>query len=1283
MSGLSRISAEPDSIGVIGMACRLPGARNIEEFWKVLTTNSDTISEVPSDRFDISSYHSPEPSTPGKTYSRFGGFMDDIRAFDAGFFRISPREAKVMDPQQRILLQVVWEALEDAGIPPSSLAGSDAGVFVGQATGEYAAVSGIQSGSDVLGLTGSGVRAITAGRISHAFDLRGPSLVVDTACSSSLVAVHLGRQSLLSGESELAIVAGANLVLSPADAISYAQGNMLAPDGRCKFGDPSADGFVRGEGVVALVLKRTGDAKTDGDRVRASIRGSAVNNDGLGNGLLLKPATSGQRAVIRAACRNAGVHPSELDYVEAHGSGTQAGDAVELEALSDVLEDRRTPDAPLFVGSVKSNVGHTESSAGITGLTKAVLIAEHGFLPATLHVSDPEAVRTKTPLLALATENRPLNPRGEHALLGISSFGISGTNAHMIVSNEHGEPTRDRDDEVSPAGPQVLVLSARSETSLRGLAEAYADYLCPGGDGEAYSLRTICHAAATGRDALPYRLWVTGSTHEEMAGELRTLAEGRPAAGGASQRAGTGARTAFLFPGQGGQWNGMGRRLLETSPVFRESMERCDAVVRDELGWSVLDRLQDDSLDGVVAVQDVQPVLWAVQVSLAELWRSCGIEPDLCLGHSMGEAAAAYLSGSLSLRDSAAVICRRSKLMATLSGTGSMLATELSTEEAAEFIGDETAVCVAAENSPHSTVLSGTAEAVGRVAARIRDAGIHCSEIRADVPSHSPLMDGILAELRGLLADLDPRPRSASTTMVSTVHGRQVGDAELTGAYWAANLRSPVRFSSVVNGLVAEEPCVVVELSPHPVLFAALQECLEGSPYSTAVAAQNRHIAEDLSLVKALGKFFAAGGEIDWTRFYGGARPHLRLPAYRWDTEDFWTTTKLTVPTGPVAETGHTRVVSLQEQGILDVCRETSLNGTTPVPAAAYLDAALQAVTEENGEINFPHLVPTEPDNLWALHDVRLSGDVLYCDRQDVRLEIRLDEPLSGLDRRFTLSAAAGDAVGQVTGELRGYPAAQHPMAEGGGRQLDAALSRCDRFLTKTEFDRVAAAQGYRFPSGSGVLQAWRREGTAVALVRPSSAGRLALLQTAMRALIAADPSTGPWSYEVSAIEEVAIRQVAPGDFWSIVWFSPGGAARPAQADVLVLSQSGQMVASLQGISLTRLPAVGADSSAEPSRIEKLDVVAQPEPATQPADSDVRLTFTKHVATVLGTVPARVNLHKSLRDMGLDSIMAIQLRRLLNESTGVQVSAANLLGPGSAENLVVRLNTESAAIGAA
>ncbi len=1267
------------------MACRLPGARNIDEFWQVLTGNATTVGEVPSDRFDISSFYSPEPSTPGKTLSRFGGFLDDVRGFDAGFFRISPREAKVMDPQQRLLLQVVWEALEDAGIPPSSLAGTDAGVFVGQATGDYAVVTGTQSGSDVLGVTGSALRAVTAGRVSHAFDLRGPSLVIDTACSSSLVAVHLGRQSLLTGETDIAIVAGANLVLSPADAISYSQGDMLSPDGRCKFGDPSADGFVRGEGIVALILKRTVDARTDGDRIRASIRGSAVNNDGLGNGLLLKPATSGQLAVIRAACRSAGVHPSELDYVEAHGSGTQAGDAVELEALSDVMDGRRTPDAPLYVGSVKSNVGHTEASAGITGLTKAVLIAEHGFLPATLHVTEPEAVRTKTPLLALATENRDLVPRGEHALLGVSSFGISGTNAHVIVSDQDSRPPDRGDEHLRPGGPHVLVLSARSEVSLRGLAAAYASYLSPGGDGENHALGRICHAAATARDALPYRMWVTGSTHEEMAGELRSLAEGLPAAGGAWQRAGGAARTAFVFPGQGGQWTGMGRRLLEVSAVFRDAMGRCDALVREELGWSVLDRLHDDGRQENTAVQDVQPVLWAFEIALAELWRSCGVEPDLCLGHSMGEAAAAYLSGALSLRDSAAVICRRSGLMAAVSGAGAMLATELTAEEAAEFAAGESGVCVAAENSPRSTVLSGESAAIDRVATRLKEAGVHCREIKVDVASHSPLMDGLLAELRGLLADLDPLPRPERVTMLSTVHGREIGDAELTGAYWAANLRSPVRLAAAVTGLVAEAPAVLVELSPHPVLLGALQDCLEGSPNSAAVAAQTRHIPEDVALVKALGKFFAAGGAIDWNVYYGGTRPHLPLPAYHWDLEDFWTATTLPIPAGPPAAAGHTTVVSLGELGTLDGCRETSLDGTTPVPAAAYLDAALRAVADGSGDVTFPHLVPSEPDNLWALHDVRLSGDLLYCDSHDVQLEVRMTGTSAALERRFTLTAAADGSIGQVTGELRGYAAAAHPMADGGGKQLDAALSRCDKFLTKTEFDRVAAARGFRFPAGSGVLQAWRREGTAVALVRPSSTSRFALLETAMRGLIAAWPSTGAdagRSYAVTAIEEVAIRQVPPGEFWSIVWFSPGGAARPAQADVLVLSQSGQMVASIQGISLTRLPASGT-AAPEENRIEKLDVVAQPEPLQRPEGVDVRLTFTRHVATVLGTIPARVDLHKSLRDMGLDSIMATQLRRLLNESTGVQLSAAHLLEPGSAEHIVTRISTASAAIGAA
>lgn len=447
---MDRVGADTDgAIAIIGMGCRFPGAAGVEEFWELLEGNTDAVRPVPADRFDASAWYAAEAATPGKLISRHGGFIDDLYAFDAAFFGISPREALTMDPQQRILLQVVWEALEAAGILPSSLAGSATGVFVGQATAEYADAAGPSGAADVRAMAGSRLRSITSGRVSYALDLRGPSLVLDTACSSSLVALHTARQSLATGECDLAIAAGVNAVLSPVDAIAYSQGKMLAPDGRCKFGDGSADGFVRSEGVGAVLLKRLPDALADGDPVLALLLGSAVTNDGKGSGLLLKPAVSGQAEMLRAAWRNAGVTPSQVDYVEAHGTGTTVGDGVELQALAEALGADVAAEQPLLVGSVKTNIGHAEAAAGMAGLIKTVLLLQHRTIPASLHLASPHPLLADGGLpLRVVSRNTALVPRGDRAVLGVSSFGLSGTNAHAVIGEYAPQAARS---ETSPS----------------------------------------------------------------------------------------------------------------------------------------------------------------------------------------------------------------------------------------------------------------------------------------------------------------------------------------------------------------------------------------------------------------------------------------------------------------------------------------------------------------------------------------------------------------------------------------------------------------------------------------------------------------------------------------------------------------------------------------------------------------------------------------------------------------------------------------------------------------
>jgi acyl transferase domain-containing protein len=783
------------------MSCRFPGAASVAAFWDLLTGNVDAVVEIPRDRFDVDDWYSPHPAA-GRTISRHGGFLDDVRGFDAEFFGISPREARAVDPQQRLLLEVAWEALEDAGIRPSELAGRRVGVFVGQATAEYGRASRNAGNHDVRHAAGGELRAVTSGRLSYALDLRGPSIVVDTACSSSLVAVHNARQALLAGECDLAIAAGVNVILLPDDAIAYSEASMLAPDGRCKFGSAHADGFVRSEGVGVVVLERLDDAADHGDRVHAVLLGSAVSNDGRGSGLLLQPAVHGQAEMLAAAYQDAGLDPSTVDYIEAHGTGTSVGDRVELAALREAAGADR--ERPLLLGSVKSNIGHTEAAAGIAGLIKTVLIAERGTVPASLHAQVQAETLLDGPL-RLVTRNQPLST--DQPILGVSSFGISGTNAHVVLTSPPPVATTESDDR-----PRVLTLSAKSVEALRESAKAHLAHL-----GENVDVADICYTAAVRRDHHEHRLAVTGENVADFQTGLRAFLDGETTSGEATERP----SVVFLFPGQGSQWRGMGRELYAASPAFRAALDECDEAVRHEAGWSVVDVLTGAS-PWQETIQVIQPVLWAVQVALAAHWRSWGVEPDVVVGHSMGEVAAAQIAGALSAKDAAAVICRRSALMQETAGTGAMLWAGLSAEDAGRVLDRyHGEVCVAADNSPGTCVLSGPAQLMTTVAQDLESRGVACRPVKnVDVASHSPLMDKVATALLEQLDDLRPHPPRIDFR--STV---EPGRRSLDARYWADNVRQTVRLNDTVRHVLAEaRHTVVLEISPHPVLLNAIGE---------------------------------------------------------------------------------------------------------------------------------------------------------------------------------------------------------------------------------------------------------------------------------------------------------------------------------------------------------------------------------------------------------------------------------------------------------------------------
>ncbi|MEU9172342.1 beta-ketoacyl synthase N-terminal-like domain-containing protein [Streptomyces sp. NPDC048420] len=1329
----------PIPVAIVGMGCRFPQASGVPELWANLLANIDSITPVPSDRFDIDRHYSPTPEAYGKTISRHGGFLSDPFAFDAGFFGISPVEAATMDPQQRILLHVVWEALEDAGIRPSTLAGSRSGVFVGQATAEYSETQPPTGGPSVREAAGSRLRAVTAGRVSYALDLHGPSVVLDTACSSSLVAVHHARQSLLSGESDLAVAGGVNIILSPHDAIAYSHSGMLSPGGRCRFGDASGDGFVRSEGIGVVILKRLADAERDGDPVRAVLLGTAVTNDGRGSGLLLKPSVSGQTHMIEEACRAAGVTPGQIDYVEAHGTGTPVGDGVELSALAAANDGTRTVRRPLRTGSVKSNIGHTEAAAGIAGLIKAVLIAEHGTIPASLHCGQPHPLLAegKVPV-RVVTANEPLDKAGPQALVSVSSFGLSGTNAHAIIgeftgtaappahARHHGGAAAARETSL-PRRPPLLVLSARSRESLRRLAQAYAEHL--GGAGREYALDELCAAAALRRDHHPFRMWATGATHEQMAAHLLALSRGEQILEGGTGEAGFGHErpTVLVFPGQGSQWQGMARGLLAASPAFRSALTECDSLVRAELDWSPLDLLNSD-LEFPHTVEKVQPTLWAVQVALTEALRDAGVRPDVCVGHSMGEVAAAQACGALTLRDAASVICRRSRLMGRVAGRGGMLVVGLPSDEVQQAVAGRTGVCVAAENAPSMTVLAGPVPELERLAEEWDAHGVLCRPVNVDVPSHSPVMEEVREDL---LAALDSvRPRAALLGMISTARGADLRGPELDAGYWADNLCRPVRFTDAVHAAAKAAESVFVEVSPHPVLTAAMRETLTVHGASgTVVATLHRGQDEPAALAHSVGQIFVSGGAVDWTRWFGRtvARP-VRLPHYTWDTTRYPPSTS---SSGDPDNDAYVRTYPLARWGADAWGDALSVRGATPVPPVVHLTALWEAAGRTA-----------------VLRGVRLGTQPLDSAEAGTRsLTVRVGADRGDGTRPVSVvsSTAAGTTVVHATGTACAQPARDEAECNGPGlRPVDAALSRCGDYVTGRRFDELARGQGVEIGPGlRSVEQLWRRDGEVVArLRRPSLSGPVAW-EAALLPLLAAWPQAGATDVDGCTLVpeefgEVRIVQELPPEFWSVGTVVPAGPDGD-RADVQVYAPDGRILASFQGIRMRWLPgcAAAARTGPLPSAVsttarvvtswltqqflppvvsralgaleraasrsgptaERLvaesfpvEPVAGPEagpaaggtgcetPQADPPGSGAAAgqdpgqgpgeALLTRASAVLGMPPADLDTRRPLRDLGLDSLMAMQLRRQLLGDLGMDITLQRLLGAEPVDRLM-------------
>jgi myxalamid-type polyketide synthase MxaE and MxaD len=1203
---VSRVrEANAEAIAIIGIGCRFPGAKDARAFWNLLRNGVDAIREVPPERFNVDDFFDPDPAAPGKMVTRWGGFIEQVDQFDAHFFGISPREAARMDPQQRLLLEVSWEALEDAGQVRERLAGTPTGVFIGISNNDYGRIQfNDLDRIDAYAGTGNAL-SIAANRISYVFDFQGPSIAIDTACSSSLVAVHQACCSLRSGESTLALAGGVNLILSPAITINFTKAGAMAPDGRCKAFDARANGYVRSEGAGVVVLKPLSRALADRDPIYAIIQGSAVNQDGRSNGLMA-PNPLAQEAVLREAYRRAAVSPGDVQYIEAHGTGTLLGDPIEAKALGAVLALDRPPERPCLIGSVKTNLGHLEAAAGIAGLIKVALALQHREIPPSLHFKEPNPhIPSDRLSLRVQTTLDPWPAEPAPALAGVSSFGFGGTNAHVVLQEAPQSDSGIRNAECDGENPQseirntnsayLLPLSARSPAALRSLARVYQDFLTR--SESTTSLHDICYSASMRRSHHDYRLAVTGKSAEQLTESLEAYLreEARPGLSSERKISGHRRKLVFVFPGQGSQWFGMGRRLLEQEAVFREVVERCDRAMRPYGDWSLLAELAaiDAAHTRLNEIALIQPALFAIQVALAALWRSWGVEPHAVVGHSMGEVAAAHVAGALSLEDAARIICRRSGLVKRTIGQGAMAAVELSIEEAHRVLaGHEDRVSIAASNSYTSTVLSGDPAALETILDQLRRQDIFCGMVKVDFAAHSPQMDPLRAELLQALEGLDPRP--ASVPIYSTVTGMDGSELQFDALYWVRNLREPVLFSTAVQQLLEDGHDIFLEISPHPILLSSIQQEFRHANKEGAILPSLRREEDEYTvMLGSLGALYTLGYPMEWNRIYPEGGRCVQLPFYPWQRERCW----LDKPAGDIGD--QSQYVSRDEagkhsllgrhfksaqtethfwEGALDriallYLDDHRIEGAAVLPASVYVEMALAAAGEVFASQSF------------VLKDVEFRRALFLPDGATRTIQVILSPGADGTASVHIYSCPRGvqqpnrswtlHVTGKICPQENGSTS---PVIE--REALAEARARCSELISGQDYYLRLRASGIDYgPSFQSITQLWRCNSEMLGEVRVSDGpyGEFnacefhpaildACFQTlgaSVAAQAADDEKQG--TYMPTHVEEIRVHGRPGLHLWSHAHLQERG-ADTIKGDVRLLDGTGQVTVEILGL---------------------------------------------------------------------------------------------------------------------
>lgn len=995
-----------DAIAVVGMSCRFPGGvRSPEDYWKLLVAETDAVTEVPSDRFSTEFYQHPSKREPGKSYTFAAGVIDDVAGFDADFFGISPREAQQMDPQQRLLLELAWEAFEHAGHHPQQMAGKDCAVFVGVAAQDYGD-RGVDDLSvvDAYSATGNTL-SIASNRISYLFDLRGPSMSIDTACSSSLVALHQACNAIRAGEVDTALAGGVNLLLHPFPFVSFAKASMLSPTGRCRAFDASGDGYVRAEGGALVLLKSLSKAMADGDTIHAVIASSGVNSDGHSQGGINVPASATQAALLENVYARAGIDPRELDYVEAHGTGTAVGDPIETRALINVIGKLRKPDAPLLIGSAKTNVGHLETASGMAGLIKAILCLKHRAIPASIHFHTPNPnIDFKGGNLRVVDRYMPLPAKDKPLLIGVNSFGFGGTNAHVLLREAAPSPDAAKTGKapgVMQDRPAPLMLSARSKEALQALAAAYRDKL-----GEGASWQALAGATAHRRQPLRYRAVIAPPDNATVVADgtaaLAALAQTEPCPAVVTGEAvANDGKLVLVFSGNGSQWAGMGQRLAQEDRVFRETMEQIDALWRADGSASLLDTMcAGATAEWLQHTENAQPLLFAMQAGIVQSLLAQGLRFDACYGHSVGEVAAAYAAGALSLEQAVRVIKVRSRAQALTAGKGKMAAAGVGEATARDLIAElglADALEIAGINSPVAVTLAGPAAALEALQARVVQAGQFFQMLDLDYAFHSRQMDAIhdvvVEGLRGL------QPQATHCAFISTVTGTPLPGTDLDASYWWRNIREPVRFEPATRQLIEDGMWLFLEIGPHSILRTYVSQSLEKAHASgVALPTLKRNHDQAGQLRHALCAAIAHGARLDLEAVYPNAYRDVVLPTYPWQRTPYW---------APITAEGYNLVHRYREHPLLGYrlkdCSAAWENQVDPVklpelashvvdgaitfPGAGYAEMALAAARSyygtascavENLEIRTPVVFQAQQGRLFRFTlDPRTAGFVI------------------------------------------------------------------------------------------------------------------------------------------------------------------------------------------------------------------------------------------------------------------------------------------------------------------